>query len=167
MIPKSKSKLNADLPPSFNKNLLDVVASLREEETSKDEKFADFIGRDVSRLISFSDDDKFIKKEVSKSYKKKLNKLLHNFAVLTLNNEYFTKDILEFAKINGLHDIKYKLSPVELYDTFSPAINAWECRLKNLSLLRLSEKIKAYKNTQSLRLIIGDLFINTYLPPKF
>jgi hypothetical protein len=92
-----------------------------------------------------------------------LNKSLHNFAVITLNNKQFIKDIINLAERNCLGKIKYELPLQDLRGNTSSAINAWECRLKYFSLVFLSKKIRRAKGVYD----IEKLFIDTYLPPKF
>jgi len=156
-----KIKFDTPLPYFLNKELLDFLASRREKNTTKEEKFTYLIERDIKNLLISSIDEKRIGKKTQKKYKKKLNTLLRDFAILTLNETAFVKDILDLAKINGLWDIKYELDPEDFYTCHSsPVLNAWERRLQYLSLIYLSMKFQKNADLQKL-------FVNTYLPPQF
>ena len=134
------------------------IASLRERETTKDEKFKFLIDKDIEKLIQPSFDEKVEKKGWRKLYRKKLNKAFRNTAIVLLDDKEFTKDILNFAEAHDLFRTKYELSPLDFYDySYSPAITAWECRLKYLSLFYWETQIKQK----------GGSYEDAYLPPKF
>lgn len=72
---KKETQTKVTLPPRLNKKVLDLVASLREDDEGmfEEEKFADLMDRDVKRLISFANDGKFSPNQIKQSYKRNLN----------------------------------------------------------------------------------------------
>jgi len=144
------------LPPYFDPKYLLAVIRLQYETTSEDVKFGDLKNKNIKKLIIPAVSPLSPKYKTLYRNRLRLNGKLGHIAKILAINDLFIGDILRVAKKYSLLNSKFRISSIDFIDKqHSPALIAWDAKLRMVSLMRWS------KNQQA------ELFGRNYLPDRF